>query len=123
MTGMVVSERNRKLVTDAQQARRSAWLRLWAAFIVISYNAIGVCDIYSTTLALNLGVGEEANPFIRSLMEQTGNGWIYAKLALQGVITVMVLWFPHPIVLGCFTFATIGNAYVVYNNLSIAGVF
>lgn len=55
-------------------------------------------------------------------MEHAGSGWMLAKLALQGVISFMVLWFPHWIVIGFFTIATLGNAMVVYNNFLIAGM-
>ena len=74
-------------------------------------------------IALESGAGVEANPVLRAMMEHAGDGWILAKLALQGVISVMVLWFPHWIVLGFFTIATTGNAWIVYNNFAIAGVF
>jgi hypothetical protein len=89
---------------------------------VVVYNVVGVADIYSTVYAIETGAGMEANPFLRALMEHAGDGWVLGKLALQAVISAMVLWFPHWIVLGFFTVATAGNAWVVYNNLAIAGV-
>ena len=74
-------------------------------------------------LALESGAGTEANPFLRMLMENIGDGWVIAKLLLQGVISWMVLWFPHWIVLTMFSLATFGNGLVVYSNLQIGGVF
>ena len=89
---------------------------------MIVYNFVGVADIYSTVYAIETGAGTEANPFVRAMMEHAGDGWVLGKLALQGVISVMVLWFPHWIVIGFFSVATAGNAWVVQNNLSIAGI-
>ena len=114
--------RRRRLARDAASSRASWARRLAAAVAVIVYNVVGVADIYSTIYALEIGAGTEANPFLRAVMEHAGDGWVLAKLALQVVISVMVLWFPHWIVIGFFTFATAGNALVVYNNLTIAGV-
>lgn len=93
----------------------------WAAIII--YNIVGALDIYSTSLALAGGFGEEANPVMRAAMENFGAGWIAAKLMLQAVISVMVLWFPHRFVIGIFAVAVAFNAGVVYSNLAIAGVF
>ncbi len=90
--------------------------------MVIVYNVVGVLDIYSTIAAIDGGAGFEANPLMRSAMVHAGDGWIAAKLALQGLISVMVLWFPHWIVLSFFTAAAAGNAWIVYNNFLIAGI-
>ena len=115
--------RRRRLGDDAARSRASRWRRRTALIIVVVYNLVGIADIVSTTLAIESGAGEEANPILRLTMEHAGDGWIAAKLALQGVISFMVLWFPHWIVLGFFTLATAGNAWIVYNNFTIAGVF
>lgn len=115
--------RRRRLVHDAAESRASWARRLAAAISVIVYNMVGVCDIYSTALAIDLGAGQEANPFIRLMMIHAGDAWVLGKLALQAVISVMVVWFPHWFVVGLFAVATAGNAYIVYNNLVIAGVF
>ncbi len=114
--------RRRKLAQDAAQSRASLWRTRAALIVVIIYNLIGITDIVSTLAAIEIGAGEEANPLLRFTMEHTGAWWIAAKLALQGVISVMVLWFPHWIVLGFFTLATLGNAWIVYNNFAIAGL-
>ena len=90
---------------------------------VIAYNIVGFTDIFSTVTAIDVGAGVEANPFLRILMDHAGDSWVIAKMALQGVISFMVLWFPHWFVIGLFTLATVGNAWIVFNNLSIAGVF
>ena len=115
--------RRRRLSEDAQSARASKFLTRAAILAVIIYNLVGLADIASTTIAISSGAGEEANPFVRAMMEHAGQGWIFGKLLLQGVITVMVLWFPHWIVLTFFSIATLGNAFIVYNNFVIAGVF
>ncbi len=114
--------RRRRLARDAAHSRAS-WARRWvAAAVVIIYNFIGAADIYSTVYAIDIGAGTEANPVVRAMMEHVGDGWVLGKLALQAVISVMVLWFPHWIVIGFFSLATAGNAYVVYSNLTIAGL-
>lgn len=116
------SKRRRKLSEEAERSRASA-LRRWAAWaLVIIYNFVGVADIISTVIAIDAGAGVEANPILNALMTHAGEGWIVAKLALQGLISFMVLWFPHWIVLAFFGVATAGNAWIVWNNFSIAGV-
>lgn len=124
MVWSIASAKGRqKLSEDAERSRASRWspIAAWAAVIV--YNLIGVADILSTVHAIESGFGSEANPFLRMVMAHAGDGWIYAKLALQGVISFMVLWFPHWIVVTFFSFATLGNAWIVYNNFLISGVF
>ncbi|WP_411818839.1 DUF5658 family protein [Hyphococcus sp. DH-69] len=117
------SKRRQQMTEEAKQSRASAlhWNLAWL-FVVI-YNLVGIADIFSTELALQMGAGEEANPIVRGMMEQVGDGWIVAKLLLQAVISFMVLWFPHWIVLSFFAVATFGNAIIVANNFAIAGVF
>lgn len=117
------AKRRRKLAEDAERSRASQLMRRAAWALVIIYNLVGVADIVSTNIAISSGAGYEANPLMRMAMESAGQGWIFAKLALQGVISFMVLWFPHGIVLGFFSFATAGNAWIVYNNFAIAGLF
>lgn len=114
--------RRKKLSEDARRSRESRVLRAIAIVAVIAYNIVGVADITSTIIALESGAGTEANPFLRVLMDNIGAGWVVAKLFLQGVITWMVLWFPHWIVLSMFYVATIGNGFVVYSNLQIGGI-
>lgn len=113
--------RRRRLAEDAAEARSSRLGFKAALGLVIVYNFIGVSDIASTAAAIHFGFGEEANPLLRFTMDHAGAGWVAAKLALQGVISAMVLWFPHWIVLGFFTLAMLGNAWIVYNNFLIAG--
>lgn len=117
------ARRRQKLADDARRSRASKARRVTAWVAVIIYNLVGFADIVSTMTALEVGAGYEANPFLRTIMEHAGDGWVIAKLFLQGVISFMVLWFPHWIVLAFFTVATAGNAWIVYNNFQIAGVF
>jgi len=116
----IASTRGRqRLVEDAAQSRQDEDGRRWALVLVIAYNIVGLLDITSTYLSLAAGAGEEANPVMRLAMENLGVGWIGAKLFLQGMITMMVLWFPHRIVLGIFLIAVSSNAIVVVNNFRI----
>ena len=117
------AKRREKLSQQAALSRASTFRRHYAWAAVIIYNLVGFADIASTVIALDAGAGEEANPFLRLLMENWGDGWVLAKLFLQGVISFMVLWFPHWFVLGFFTAAVTGNALIVYNNFVIGGVF
>lgn len=119
---LATGARRRRLAADAASSRASFARRWTAALAVIVYNIVGVADIYSTIYAIETGAGAEANPFLRALMEHAGDGWVLGKLALQGVISAMVLWFPHWIVIGFFSVATAGNVIVVYNNLLIGGI-
>ena len=119
---LATARRRRRLSDDAAASRASAVRRRAAIVAVIIYNIVGIADIFSTVYALETGAGVEANPFLRAMMEHAGDGWVLGKLALQGVITVMVLWFPHWFVVSFFALATIGNAWIVYNNLVIGGL-
>jgi len=117
------SKRRRKLHKDAESARASTRNLVAAWALVIAYNTAGLFDIVSTTIAIDSGLGREANPVILAMMQSIGGYWVLPKLALQGVVSLMVLWFPHWIVLGFFSVAVIGKSMVVYNNFAIAGVF
>lgn len=116
------SKRRQQLGEDARRSRASAVQTGIAWALIVIYNIVGIADIISTVIALDTGAGVEANPFLNTMMTHAGDGWIIAKLGLQGLISFMVLWFPHWIVLFFFTMATTGNALIVYNNFSIAGV-
>lgn len=87
---------------------------------VLVYNIVGVLDIVSTIAAIELGRAEEANPLMRAIMDEHGPGWIAAKLFLQLVISGMVLWFPHRIVIAVFALAVTTNGLIVANNFLIA---
>lgn len=107
----------------ASHAREDRRLFLMSAAVAIIYNLLGGLDIISTIAGLRAQLGEEANPFIRLLMEKTQDGWIPAKLALQLFVTWMILWFPHRFVLAIFSIAMVIMAGVIVNNLAIAGVW
>lgn len=112
--------RRSTLVSDAAAAR-AVRRNLAIAFAAVAvYNFVGLFDIVSTIAAIELGVAEEANPLMRSVMDHYGAGWIAAKLFLQLVISAMVLWFPHRIVLVIFAFAVWTNGFIVLNNFRIA---
>ena len=119
---VAAGKRRKSLVSEAARSRASMLRWRVALYSVVIYNLVGLADVVSTTIALSSGAGYEANPFIRTLMEEIGNGWIAAKFALQLVITAMVLYFPHWIVLGFFITATVWNGIVVHNNFVIGGV-
>ena len=108
------------MASDAAIARAGRRNLAIAAAAVLVYNVVGVFDIISTMAAINLGVAEEANPLMRAVMDHYGAGWIAAKLFLQFVISAMVLWFPHRIVLMIFIFAVWTNGFIVINNFRIA---
>ncbi len=120
---IVSAKRRRKLIAEASRSRAEPHAVKIGWIAVILYNCIGLIDIYSTSLGVASGAGEEINPLIRAAMDALGFGWIAAKLALQAVISFMVLWFPHRIVLGIFIAAISFNAGIVYQNLVIAGIF
>ena len=105
---------------EAAAARRGR-LAFFAAFVAVTiYNMVGVFDIISTVVAIELGVAEEANPLMRAVMDNYGAAWIATKLLLQLIISAMVLWFPHRIVLAMFVAAVSTNAFIVFNNFRIA---
>ncbi len=108
------------LAHAAELARANRFNRWVAIIAVIVYNCIGVFDIVSTIAAIELGVAEEANPLMRAVMDNYGAGWIAAKLLLQFVISGMVLWFPHRVVLALFIAASSLNGVIVLNNFRIA---
>lgn len=118
----LTKERRTALSAEAELSRRGMVNRLAAAVLVVLYNVVAAVDICSTQIGVATGVAEEVNPLLRAGMEHLGLGWIVAKLALQAVITAMVLWFPHRIVLAIFACAIAVNAAVVLNNLHIVFV-
>jgi hypothetical protein len=119
---MLTKNRRESLVAEASRSRADRKSLAFAVAIVAVYNVVGVADILSTTHAIALGAGEEANPVLRAAMEHFGPAWVAAKLFLQAVISFMVVWFPHRIVLAIFTAAVAFNAAVVWSNLQIGGL-
>ncbi|MGF1544084.1 MAG: DUF5658 family protein [Parvularculaceae bacterium] len=120
MVSLFFSKRRRQVLsTDASRSRSDVKALVIAIGVVIFYNLIGALDIVSTSLAIGLGLGEEANPIVRSMMERFGAGWILGKLAVQTTLSMMVLWFPHRYVLALFSIAVAANAVVVVNNFAI----
>jgi len=120
---LVTHKRRQKLIADADDAR-SDQSRIYVAIAAVAiYNVIGILDIFSTASAIGSGVGEEANPVLRAAMANLGPGWIAAKLFLQGVISAMVIWFPHRLVIGMFAAAVTFNMIIVVNNFRIVGGF
>lgn len=122
LVGILISkDRRRRLIDDAATARGLGRRRSVAIAAIIIYNLIGLADIFSTIAAIEGGVGVESNPIMRAAMESLGEGWVLVKLSLQAVISAMVLWFPHWVVIGFFSAAAAGNALIVYNNFVIGG--
>jgi hypothetical protein len=117
------AKRREKLIEDAARARRHglAVKVAWAA--VLFYNCVGLADVFSTWIGIERGLAEEINPLMKAAMDNFGLGWIGAKLTLQLLISYMVLWFPHRIVLAIFIAAASFNAWIVYRNFMIAGFF
>ncbi|MEM6414544.1 MAG: DUF5658 family protein [Pseudomonadota bacterium] len=121
MVKFIFSRRKRQqLISDAMSSRANDVLRLVALCLVVFYNVVGLLDIFSTVLAIETGVAEEANPLMRYLMEEIGVGWVAVKLTLQFMISAMVLWFPHRYVLLLFAATVAGNSIIVANNFLIA---
>lgn len=112
--------RDKSLGVQASEARAERLNGVIALAAVFVYNIVGVLDIVSTIAAIELGRAQEANPLMRAIMENHGAGWIGAKLFLQLVISGMVLWFPHRIVVGVFSLAITINGLIVANNFLIA---
>jgi len=108
------------IAADASVARRRPGNIALAIAAVVFYNFVGLFDIVSTIAAIESGVAEEANPLMRAIMDNYGAAWIVAKLALQFLISGMVLWFPHRVVLLMFLAAASLNAAIVLNNIRIA---
>ncbi len=121
MVWFILSKARRSLLVEDAAAARTGRRNVAFAFgLVALYNLVGVFDIISTIAAIELGVAEEANPLMRYVMDNHGIGWIAAKLVLQLIISAMVLWFPHRIVLFIFAFAVWTNGFIVLNNFRIA---
>jgi hypothetical protein len=116
------SKRRKRLAEAAAESRRDAGLVKAAWSAVILYNIVGGLDIASTWISIDNGAGEEINPVLRAAMDHFGPGWIAAKLILQAVISFMVLWFPHRVVLLMFVTAIAFNAGIVWSNFRIAGI-
>lgn len=117
---LVSKSRRSALAEDAAKARAGSRNVAIAFAAVVVYNFVGLFDIISTIAAIELGVAQEANPLMRAIMDNYGVGWILAKALLQLVISAMVLWFPHRLVLTIFIFAVWTNGFIVLNNFRIA---
>jgi len=117
----IVSKSRRSALAEDASVARTAGRNMAIAFAaVMVYNFVGVFDIVSTIAAIELGVAEEANPLMSAIMDNYGVAWIAAKLFLQLLISAMVLWFPHRLVLIIFAFAVWTNGFIVLNNFRIA---
>ena len=112
-----------RISQHAAAARTRSVLFKVAVLIAVIYNVIGLLDIYSTIAGLNTNNAREANPLMRAAMEHISYGWIVVKLVLQMTVTVMILWFPHRLVLAIFSVSMTLNAIAVFRNLQIAGIF
>lgn len=110
----------RSLKDQAAEARMDRLNAIIAFAAVFIYNIVGLLDIVSTIAAIELGRAQEANPLMRWVMDAHGPGWIGAKLFLQLVISGMVLWFPHRLVIAVFALAVTLNGLIVMNNFWIA---
>jgi len=111
------------LAAQARRARRSPALFGAAILLAVVYNAVGVLDAATTEAGISAGVASEANPLMRAVMEAMGTDWTFAKISLHVLLSAMVLWFPHRIVLAMFSAAVALNALVVANNFRIIGIF
>ncbi len=120
MVFLLSSRRRSGLMRAAAAARAAAASRKAALALVIFYNLVGVVDVFSTSLALSRGLGEEANPLLQAMMDSFGERWVVGKFSLQALVSAMVLWFPHAYVMGLFGVAVSLNAVIVVNNLLIA---
>lgn len=116
--------RYKKFNAKAHEERKKTANRVYALSLVLVYNLIGFGDIVSTHLAISSGNGFEANPLMRTVMEQgpVESLWIMVKLLLQVFVSLMIVYNPHKIVLGIFTLITGLFASIVYNNFIIAGI-
>ena len=102
----------------AARARRIPANRVTALLIVTFYNAAGFADVFTTIHALGLGASE-ANPVVRTFMDLLANYWVIPKLGTQALVSAMILWFPHRLVLAIFTVAVAATGAVVWNNLQV----
>jgi hypothetical protein len=118
--GLAAARTTTGIASDAAHARKRPGAIPIALAAVLFYNFVGLLDIVSTIAALERETAREANPFMRAIMENYGPMWIATKLALQFLISGMVLWFPHRIVLLMFLAAASLNAGIVINNIRIA---
>jgi hypothetical protein len=118
----IFAERRRRLVDEATRSRENLFGFAAAWVAVIAYNIVGFLDVYSTWVGVNSGLAEEVNPLMVLAMDHMGPGWVAAKLFLQLVISAMVFWFPHRIVLAIFVVAVAFNGGVVYGNMQVAGL-
>lgn len=124
MLSFLSVKRRRHLSTLAEQERKKPAHRYTALILVFFYNMAGFADILSTQYAIYSGAGYEANPVIRTAMESFTwhNGWVAFKLTLQLLVTAMVIWFPHKVVMSLFAAVVAIMGWVVVQNLIIGGI-
>ena len=102
----------------ARRARSVPANRLAAIVIVLLYNVAGACDVATTVHALGLGAAE-ANPLVRGFMDLLHAYWVVPKLGSQLLVSAMILFFPHRLVLAVFSVAVLATWAVVFNNYAI----
>lgn len=108
-----VSERH--ILKWASKARAEPPLMWSAIAISLVYLFVGLMDILSTGFALGLGA-VEVNPLMAWLQTFEGSAWIQARLFAQTLISAMILFYPHKIVLMIVGTMVAVNAFVVWNN-------
>lgn len=115
-------QRWRRIAGEARKARAKRPLMIAAIVIAALYNIVGILDVISTLAGMRAAGAVEANPLIRMFMDTLDNGWVVAKLSLQLIVSAMIVWFPHRVVLGMFGAAVALTGWAVFNNLQIAGL-
>lgn len=116
--GTAYTQRWSRIGEAARRAREVPANRIAALVIAVVYNAAGFADVHSTIQGLSLGA-VESNPVVGSFMEAFATYWVAPKLASQLLVTAMILWFPHRLVLAIFSVAVAATSLVVVNNLRV----
>ncbi len=116
--GTAYAQRWGRIGEAARAARAVPSNRIAALVIVLVYNAAGFADVFSTVHGLSMGA-YEANPLVRAFMEVLTHYWVLPKLGSQLLVSAMVLWFPHRVVLAIFSVAVAATAAVVFSNLAV----
>lgn len=106
----------------AARNRNSPRLRYASYVMAATLVLLSILDIISTNMGLSAGA-VEANRIMRWVQYQLGDWWFIVRLVAQMIPALMIIWYPHRLVLLVVAPVIPLVAFVVFNNLRLAGVF
>ncbi|TQV80403.1 DUF5658 family protein [Denitrobaculum tricleocarpae] len=105
----------------AAKNRNSPRLMAASYFIATCLITLAVLDIVTTNLGLAVGA-YEANRIIRWFQSTMGDWWFLPRLIGQLIPAMMIVWYPHRLVLLVISPVVPILGFYVWNNARIVGM-